>query len=93
MGTIADRNKGISYFVRVILQKQGLALFEKWFDHLQKLTPNQEVAGSEVRDKILEEILSLVTKGDHIVLSKKDEIFIQELLNRYLMRFHLLEID
>ena len=90
MGTMADRNLGISRFVGVILERQGLALFEKWFDQLQKLTPEQKIEDSEVRDKILEEIFSIVTKGNHIILNKKDKIFIEELLNRYLMRFHLL---
>ncbi len=74
----------------VILERNGIILFEKWFDHLQKLTPNQKISDFAVRDKVLEEILSLVTQGNHIILNKKDKIFIEELLNRFLMRFNLL---
>jgi len=76
--------------VGVILERNGIILFEKWFDHLQKLTPNQKISDFAVRDKVLEEILSLVTQGNHIILNKKDKIFIEELLNRFLMRFNLL---
>ena len=90
MGTKAARNAGISNFVRIILQRQGIALFEKWFDQLQKLTPERRIADSEVRDKVLEEIVSIVTQGNHIILNKKDKIFIEELLNRFLMGCHLL---
>jgi len=90
MGSIKDRNLGISRFVGAILQSKGIILFERCFDHLQKLTPNQKISDFAVRDKVLEEIVSLVTKGNHIILSKKDKIFIEELLNRFLMRFNLL---
>jgi len=87
---LKDRYSGISRFVGVILERNGIILFEKWFDHLQKLTPNQKISDFAVRDKVLEEILSLVTQGNHIILNKKDKIFIEELLNRFLMRFNLL---
>jgi hypothetical protein len=90
LGNLKDRNLGISRFVGAILESQGIVLFEKWFDHLQKLTPNQKISDFKVRDKVLEEILSLVTQGNHIILNKKDKIFIEELLNRFLMRFDLL---
>ena len=90
MGTKAARNAGISNFVRIILQREGIILFEKWFDHLQKLTPNRRISDFDVRDKVLEEILSIVTQGNHIILDRKDKIFIEELLNRFLMGCHLL---
>ena len=93
LGNLKDRYSGISRFVGAILESQGIVLFEKWFDHLQKLTPNQKILDFKVRDKVLEEIVSLVTQGNHIILNKKDKIFIEELLNRFLMRFHLLRPD
>lgn len=91
MGTMADRNFGISQFVGDFLEKHGLDLFEKWFIHLQQLTPNQKITDFEVRDKMLEEIVSLVTRGNSLILGKKDKNLVEELLNRYLLKFHLLQ--
>jgi hypothetical protein len=93
MGTRADRNKGITRFVADLLENQGLILFEKWFAHLQKLAPNQKILDSDVRDKMLEEIVTSVSLGNSLILGKKDKLMVEELLNRFLLRFHLLNTD
>ena len=86
-----DRNSGISLFVGDLLKTQGLALFEKWFAHLQNQTPNQKISDFDVRDKMLEEIVSLVSVGNSLILGKKDKLMVEDLLNRFLSRFSLLD--
>lgn len=93
MGTMADRNSGISRFVEDILKKEGMDLFEKWFAHLQQLTPNQKITDFEVRDKMFDEIVSSVSEGNSLILGKKDKLLVEDLLNRYLLRNHLLKPD
>lgn len=93
MGTMADRNKDITRFVVDLLENQGLVLFEKWFAHLQQLTPNQKIMNSEVRDKMLEEIVTSVSLGNSLILGKKDKLMVEELLNRFLKGVHLLKTD
>ena len=92
MGTKADRNSGISRFVDDILEKQGLDLYEKWFEHLKQINPeNPKVTDSEVRDKMLEEILPLVTERNSLIMGMKDKLLVEELLNRFLQKAHLLK--
>jgi hypothetical protein len=92
MGTMADRNSGISRFVGDLLEKQGLDLFEKWFEHLKQINPaNPKITDFEVRDQMLQEIISLVSEGNSLVLGKKDKLLVEELLNRFLLRSHLLK--
>ena len=91
MGTMADRNSGISRFVGDLLEREGLALYEKWFEHLKQLSPNdQKVTDFEVRDQMLEEIVSLVTEGNSLIMGKKDKLLVAELLNRFLQKAYLL---
>ena len=88
---MANRNLVISRFVEDILGEQGLELYEKWFAELTKLNPTGEkVTDFEVRDQILEEIVTLVTQGNSLILNKKDKLLIEELLNRFLQKAHLL---
>ena len=92
MGTKANRNSGIDRFVGDLLEGQGLALYEKWFEHLKQSNPdNPKVTDPEVRDQMLEEIVSLATEGNSLILGKKDKLLIEELLNRFLKREHLLQ--
>lgn len=91
MGTMADRNSGISRFVKDMLEKQGLVLYEKWFTHLQGLRPDQKIKDLEVRDEMLQEILGLATQGNALILSKKDKGLVEDILNIYLSRAHLLQ--
>ena len=92
MGTKADRNSGISGFVKDLLEKQGLELFEKWFEHLKQLNPgNSKITDFEVRDQMLQEIISLVSEGNSLVLGKKDKLMVEELLNKFLLGNHLLK--
>ena len=92
MGTKADRDSGISRFVKDLLEREGLALFEKWFEHLkQSNPPNQKVTDFEVRDQMLGEIASLATQDNSLILGKKDKLLIEELLNRFLAQAHLLQ--
>jgi hypothetical protein len=94
MGPKADRDSGISRFVGNLLQAQGLALFDKWFEHLKQLNPdNPKVTDFEVRDQMLEEIISLVSEDNSLMLGKKDKVLIEELLNKFLLGFHLLKPD
>lgn len=91
MGTKAARNSGISEFVGDLLAKEGLNLFEKWFAHLQQLSPEQKISDFDVRDKILEEIVSLVSQGNSLILGKKDIAMVEEMLNRFLKQNDLLK--
>jgi hypothetical protein len=91
MGTMKNRNSGISNFVGELLEGQGLALYEKWFEHLKQASPDTKVEDSEVRDQMLEEIVSLATEGNKLILVKKDKVLIEELLNRFLKQAHLLQ--
>ena len=90
MGTKSNRDSGISHFVGNLLEAEGLVLYEKWFAHLQGLKPDQKITDIEVRDEMLQEILELATKGNSLILSKKDKGLVEELLNRFLTRAHLL---
>ena len=90
MGTKANRDSGISHFVEEMLRTEGLALFEKWFDHLQKLNPDQKVTDAEARDGMLGEIVTAAAKGSSLILSKKDKQMIEERVNRFLQKAHLL---
>jgi hypothetical protein len=92
MGTKANRDSGISHFVGDLLEREGLVLFEKWFEHLKKLNlSDQKVTDLEVRDEMLGEIATLVTQDNSLILGKKDKLLIEELLNRFLMKAHLLQ--
>jgi len=92
MGTKANRDSGISGFVGDLLEKSGLELYEKWFDHLKNLHPeNPKVSDFEVRDEMLGEILSLAVEGNSLILGKKDKLLVEELLNRFLQKAHLLK--
>jgi hypothetical protein len=91
MGTKANRDSGISGFVGELLEREGLALFEKWFEHLKKSAlPDHKVTDFEVRDEMLAEISALVVQDNSLILSKKDKLMIEDLLNRYLTKAHLL---
>lgn len=91
MGTKADRDSGISRFVKDLLEREGLALFEKWFENLkQSNRPDHKVTDFEVRDQMLGEITSLAAQGNSLILGKKDKLLIEELLNRFLTQAHLL---
>jgi hypothetical protein len=92
MGTKANRDSGISRFVGDLLEKEGLVLFEKWFESLKKSNPSdQKVTDFAVRDEMLEEISSLVTQDNSLILGKKDKLLIEDLLNRFLTQAHLLQ--
>ncbi len=92
MGTKANRDSGISSFVGDLLEREGLNLYEKWFGHLKGLNPaGQKVTDFEVRDQMLEEIAALVTQDNSLILGKKDKLLIEELLNRFLSKAHLLQ--
>jgi hypothetical protein len=93
MGSMADRNKGISRFAAERLETDGLNLYEKWFAHLQKLSPDQKVLDTDVRDQILEEIASAASEGNSLILNKKDKNMIEELVNRFLKGHQLLESE
>lgn len=92
MGTLADRNSGINRFVGDLLEKQGLDLFEKWFEHLKQLQPeNPKITDFEVRDQMLEEINGSLSEANALILTKKDKLLVEELVNRFLLRAHLLK--
>jgi hypothetical protein len=91
MGSMADRNKGISRFASDRLETDGLTLYEKWFAHLQQLSPGQKILDTDVRDQILEEIVSSASEGNSLILNKKDKNMIEELVNRFLIGHQLLE--
>jgi hypothetical protein len=93
MGTKADRNSGISGFVLELLNKDGLQLYEKWFEHLQQLTPDQKVPDIQVRDQMVDEIVSLASEGNSLILGKKDKTMVEELVNRFLKDQHLLKLE
>ena len=91
MGTKANRDSGISSFVEDLLEREGLDLFEKWFEQLKKTNPpDQKVTDFAVRDEMLGEISSLVTQDNSLILGKKDKLLIEDLLNRFLLKAHLL---
>jgi hypothetical protein len=89
MGTKADRDSGISQFVGEILENEGLALFEKWFDQLQKNAPDEKITDAEARDGMLGEIVSSVSKDLSLILDKKDKRMVEELVNRFLKKANL----
>jgi hypothetical protein len=92
MVTKANRVSGISRFVTDILDKEGMGLFEKWFAHLKQQDPaNEKITDQQVRDGMLEEILVSVSEGNSLILNKKDKTMVEELLNRYLLKAHLLQ--
>ena len=74
-----------------LLETGGLDLYEKWFEHLKQLNPDNPVADSEIRDQMLEEIIPLVTEGNSLILGKKDKLLVEELLNKFLRNAHLLK--
>jgi len=89
---LADRNSGINRFVGDLLEKQGLVLFEKWFEELKRSnTDNSKITDFEVRDRMLDEIISLVSESNSLIMTKKDKLLVEELLNRFLSRHHLLK--
>ncbi len=92
MGTKANRDSGISSFVGDLLEKEGLELYEKWFARLKEQSPaDQKITDFQVRDEMLTEIASLATEGNSLILSKKDKLLIEDLLNRFLQKAHLLK--
>jgi hypothetical protein len=92
MGTKANRDSLISGFVGDLLEKDGLNLYEKWFEKLKQLPPSdRKVTDFEVRDQMLEEIIFLVTEGNSLILSKKDKNMVEEMLNGFLKKAHLLQ--
>ena len=91
MGTKANRDSGISSFVGDLLEKEGLELYEKWFAQLKEQNPEcQKITDSEVRDLMLAEIVTLATEGNSLILTKKDKLLIEDHLNRFLQKAHLL---
>jgi hypothetical protein len=90
---MSDRNKGISRFAQDMLAKDGLNSYEKWFDHLQKLSPDQKIRDIEVRDQMVEEIVSSASNGNSLILNHKDKTMIEELVNRFLKGEHLLKLE
>ncbi len=90
---MSDRNKGISRFAGDVLAKDGLVLYEKWFDHLQKLSPDQKIEDTEVRDQMVDEIVSLASDGNSLILTHKDKSMVEELVNRFLKNEHLLKLE
>ncbi len=92
MGPKADRVSGISRFTKDLLEREGLALFEKWFNQLKESSPpDHKVTDFEVRDQMLEEIASLAIQDNPLILGKKDKLLIEEILNRFLTQAHLLK--
>jgi len=92
MGTKADRDSGIKDFVGNLLESQGLDLYEKWFARLKEANPDKEkITDFEVRDEMLAEITDLVIQGNSLILSKKDKSLVEELLNQFLKKAHLLQ--
>jgi hypothetical protein len=92
MGTLANRNLVISRFVGDLLDREGLSLFEKGFAQLtQSAPPDEKVSDERVRDEMLEEIAALVTEGNSLILSKKDKLMMEDLLNRFLKKSDLLK--
>jgi len=92
MGAKADRDSGISRFVKELLESEGLVLFEKWFERLKEAgPPDRKVTDFEVRDQMLGEIISLATQDNSLILGKKDKLLIEEILNRFLAQAHLLK--
>jgi hypothetical protein len=90
---MSDRNKGISRFAADTLAKDGLLLYEKWFDHLQKLSPDQKIRDTEVRDQMVDEIVSLASEGNSLILNHKDKAMVEDLVNRFLKGEHLLKLE
>ncbi len=92
MGTKANRDSSIASFVNDLLEKEGLGLYEKWFAQLKEQNPEgQKITDSEVRDLMLAEIVTLTTEGNSLILGKKDKLLIEDLLNRFLKKSHLLQ--
>jgi hypothetical protein len=92
MGTKANRDSGISSFVGDLLEKEGLELYEKWFAQLKEQNPaDQKITDFEVRDLMLAEIVTLATEDNSLILTKKDKLLIEDLLNRFLQKAHLLQ--
>ncbi|HTC21670.1 MAG TPA: hypothetical protein VK859_12525 [bacterium] len=92
MGTKANRDSVISSFVEDVLEREGLELYEKWFAQLKQQKPaDQKITDFEVRDEMLGEIVTLVTEGNSLILSKKDKLMVEEILNRFLQKAHLLQ--
>ena len=90
MGAKVDRDSGISRFVGELLESQGLELYEKWFAHLQGIHPGEKISDLEVRDEMLQELIGRATEGKNLILTKKDKGLVEDLLNRFLKRAHLL---
>lgn len=90
MGAKADRDSGISRFVGELLESQGLELYEKWFAHLQGIHPGEKISDLEVRDEVLQELIGRATEGKNLIMTKKDKGLVEDLLNRFLTRAHLL---
>ena len=90
---MSDRNKGIGRFAGDMLAKDGLQLYEKWFDHLQKHSPDQKIPDTEVRDQMVDEIVSLASEGNSLILNHKDKTMVEELVNRFLKGEHLLKLE
>ncbi len=92
MGTKANRNSGISGFVSDLLESDGLNLYEKWFARLKQLkSADEKVTDFEVRDEMLQEIIALAAEGNSLIFGKKDKLLIEDLLNRFLTKAHLLQ--
>jgi len=91
MVTKVSRDKEISHFVVDLLEKEGMRLFENWFAHLKRLHPEKEkITDEEVRDEMLEEIVTSVSEGNSLILTKKDKLMVEGHLNLYLRKCHLL---
>ena len=92
MGTKANRDSVISSFVEDLLESKGLELYEKWFARLTEQNPaGQKITDFEVRDEMLGEILVSATEGNALILAKKDKLMVEEILNRFLQKAHLLK--
>ena len=93
MGARSDRNSVIIAFLEDLLSKDGLKLYEKWFEHLQQLTPGEKVLDTAVRDEMLQEIIRLVSVGNSLILGKMDKMMVEEILNKFLKGVCLLNAD
>jgi hypothetical protein len=92
MGTKANRDSVISSFVEDLLESKGLELYENWFARLTEQNPaGRKITDFEVRDEMLGEILASVTEGNALILAKKDKLMVEEILNRFLQKAHLLK--
>jgi hypothetical protein len=76
--------------VRDLLSREGLSLYERWFDRLQQLTPGEKVLDTAVRDEMPIEKVHFVAERNSLIWGKKVRMMGEEVLNRFLRGKHLL---